>query len=60
VPTLWLLVCTLTAGLQKVFSSVPGIGFLSHAWQFSEAASAGKVLRRPGLTRKDRSHITLA
>jgi carbon starvation protein len=44
VPTLWLLVCTLTAGLQKVFSSVPGIGFLSHAWQFSEAASAGKIL----------------
>jgi carbon starvation protein len=44
VPTLWLLVCTLTAGLQKVLSSVPGIGFLSHAWQFSEAASAGKIL----------------
>ena len=44
VPTLWLLACTLTAGLQKVFSSVPGIGFISHAWQFSEAASAGKVL----------------
>src|SRR5204863_9685032 len=31
-PTVWLLVCTLTAGLQKVFSSVPAIGFISHAW----------------------------
>jgi carbon starvation protein len=44
VPTLWLLVCTLTAGLQKVFSSVPAIGFVSHAWMFSDAAAAGRVL----------------
>jgi carbon starvation protein len=44
VPTLWLLVCTLTAGLQKVFSSVPAIGFVSHAWVFSDAAAAGRVL----------------
>jgi carbon starvation protein len=43
-PTVWLLVCTLTAGLQKVVSSVPAIGFVSHAWWFSEAAAAGKVL----------------
>jgi carbon starvation protein len=43
-PTVWLLVCTLTAGLQKVVSSVPAIGFVSHAWRFSEAAAAGKVL----------------
>jgi carbon starvation protein len=43
-PTLWLLVCTLTAGLQKVFSSVPAIGFVSHAWVFSDAAAAGRVL----------------
>jgi carbon starvation protein len=44
VPTLWLLVCTLTAGLQKVFSSVPAIGFVSHAWVFSDAAKAGRVV----------------
>jgi carbon starvation protein len=44
VPTVWLLVCTLTAGVQKVASSVPAIGFVSHAWRFSEAASTGKVL----------------
>jgi len=44
VPTVWLLVCTLTAGLQKVVSSAPAIGFVSHAWVFSDAASAGRVL----------------
>ena len=44
VPTLWLLVCTLTAGAQKVASSVPAIGFVSHARMFGEAASAGQVL----------------
>jgi carbon starvation protein len=44
VPTLWLLVCTLTAGLQKVFSSTPTIGFISHARMFSDAANAGRVL----------------
>jgi carbon starvation protein len=44
IPTVWLLVCTLTAGLQKVFSSTPSIGFLSHAQRFEEALAAGKVL----------------
>jgi carbon starvation protein len=44
VPTAWLLVCTLTAGLEKVFSSTPAIGFVSHAWRFSDALSAGKIL----------------
>jgi carbon starvation protein len=44
VPTVWLLVCTLTAGLEKVFSSTPTIGFVSHAWRFSDALSAGKIL----------------
>jgi carbon starvation protein len=44
VPTAWLLVCTLTAGFEKVFSSTPAIGFVSHAWKFSDALSAGKIL----------------
>jgi carbon starvation protein len=43
-PTVWLLVCTLTAGLQKVFSENPAIGFVSHAWKFGGALSNGKVL----------------
>jgi carbon starvation protein len=44
IPTLWLLTCTLTAGLQKLLSSVPAIGFLSHARLFGAAADAGRVL----------------
>jgi carbon starvation protein len=44
VPTLWLLVCTLTAGLEKIFSVVPAIGFITHAQVFGDAAAAGKIL----------------
>ncbi len=44
VPTLWLLVCTLTAGLQKIVSAEPAIGFVAHARVFGDAAAAGKIL----------------
>lgn len=44
VPTFWLLVCTLTAGWQKILSTVPAIGFIAHARVFADAAAAGKVL----------------
>ncbi len=43
-PTIWLLICTLTAGLQKVFSDNPKIGFLAHARKFEDALAAGQVL----------------
>ena len=43
-PTAWLLVCTLTAGWMKAFSSDPRIGFYALANKYSEAASAGTVL----------------
>ena len=43
-PTVWLLICTLTAGVQKVFSDDPRIGFLAHARKFEEAFSAGQLL----------------
>ena len=34
VPTVWLVACTVTAGLEKVFSPNPAVGFLSHALKF--------------------------
>jgi len=44
VPAAWLVVSTVTAGLQKAFSADPAVGFLSHARDFSAALAAGKVL----------------
>jgi carbon starvation protein len=44
VPTLWLLICTLTAGLEKAFSPNPKVGFLSHAEKFTQALSTQQVL----------------
>ena len=44
VPTAWLLLCTLTAGWQKIFSANPKVGFLAHAAKLSAAADAGTVL----------------
>ncbi|CAN7638165.1 carbon starvation protein A [Trinickia sp. LjRoot230] len=43
-PTIWLLICTLTAGWQKIFSDNPKVGFLAHAAKLSASADAGKVL----------------
>ena len=44
VPTAWLLVTTLTAGVQKIFSSDPAVGFVALARKFSAAAAQGTVL----------------
>ena len=44
VPAAWLVVCTVTAGLEKVASPEPKVGFVSHALRFGEAVAAGKVL----------------
>ncbi len=44
VPTTWLVICTVTAGLEKLFHSDPAIGFLSHAQKFSSALAANEVL----------------
>ena len=44
VPSALLVVVTLTAGLEKVFSGTPSVGFLAHAARYREAAAAGQVL----------------
>jgi len=44
VPTAWLLVTTLTAGVEKIFHGDARIGFLALANKFVEAAAVGKVL----------------
>jgi carbon starvation protein CstA len=43
-PAIWLVVCTTTAGLEKVFSPNPSVGFISHALQYGDAIAAGQLL----------------
>ncbi len=44
VPTVWILICTLTAGWQKIFDSNPRVGFLTHAGKYQAALAEGKLL----------------
>ena len=44
VPTAWLLLCTLTAGWQKVFHDNPKIGFLANANKYQTALDKGELL----------------
>ena len=44
VPTTWLVACTVTAGLEKVFSPNPAVGFVAHALRFGNAMAAGTIL----------------
>jgi carbon starvation protein len=43
-PTIWLLVCTLTAGWQKIFASDVSVGFVAHARRFQAAIDRDIVL----------------
>jgi carbon starvation protein len=44
IPTVWLYVCTVTAGLEKIFHDDPKIGFLAHAKKFAEAIDKDQLL----------------
>lgn len=43
-PTAWLLICTMTAGWQKLFHTDPKIGFLANADKFAAGLAKGEVL----------------
>ncbi len=43
-PTAWLLICTISAGWLKLFSTDPAVGFLAHAAKFSAALERGELL----------------
>ncbi|MDQ3229249.1 MAG: carbon starvation protein A, partial [Pseudomonadota bacterium] len=43
-PTAWLLICTMTAGWQKLFHPDTKIGFLANARKFADAAARGEIV----------------
>jgi len=56
VPATWLVACTTTAGLQKVLSPDPNVGFISHALRYGDAIAAGRLLA-PAKTLGEMSRI---
>ena len=44
VPTVWLLICTLSAGWLKIFDPNVKVGFVAHAKKFQAALDQGQVL----------------
>jgi carbon starvation protein len=57
-PATWLVICTTTAGLEKVFSRDPNIGFISHALKYGDAIAAGQVMA-PAKTLGEMSRIMI-
>ncbi|WP_301340490.1 carbon starvation CstA family protein, partial [Corallococcus exercitus] len=44
IPAAWLVLCTLTAGFQKVFGGDVRVSFAAHARAFSQAIAEGRVI----------------
>jgi carbon starvation protein len=44
IPTVWLVICTMSAGWAKLFSDDPAIGFNAHARRFSSALERSEIL----------------
>jgi carbon starvation protein len=55
-PTVWLLICTLTAGWQKLFDANPAIGFLAQAKKYAAASAQGQTLA-PAKTAQDMAQV---
>jgi carbon starvation protein len=55
-PATWLVICTVTAGVEKVFSPNIAVGFVSHALKFSHSIAAGQVLA-PAKTLNEMSRV---
>ncbi len=55
-PTTWLLVCTMTAGWQKLFHDDPKIGFLANARKYGDALAAGELVA-PAKSMQDMQRI---
>lgn len=58
VPAVWLLICTLTAGFQKLLHPDVKIGFLAHARKYQDALTAGDLLA-PAKTAGDMHRIII-
>ncbi len=43
-PAVWLLICTTTAGLIKIFDSNPAVGFLAQAAKYRAGIATGEVI----------------
>jgi carbon starvation protein len=56
VPTAWLVVCTLTAGWQKLFDGNPKIGFFAAVKKFSDAAAQNQIVA-PAKTLDDMQRV---
>ena len=47
-PLLWLVAVTMTAGVEKIFSAMPNVGFLAHAVQLAAEAAAPETTTQRG------------
>ena len=57
-PATWLIICTMTAGLQKLFHPDPKISFLAHARKFGDALAQGQILA-PAKTLEEMQRIVV-